>query len=62
MNAVETQAAKTFGAIAFAQGVKCAPILDRNLSSLLVSQPAGASIPLFKAWIAGWTEANIAAK
>lgn len=57
-----TQAAKTFGAIAFAMGIKCAPALCGSLKSMIAGRQIGdkRTAKEMKAWIAGWTEANLA--
>lgn len=58
---MNTNTAKTFGAIAFANGIKCAPCLDSNMMELLVGREIGdkRTSKEMKAWIAGWTEANL---
>ena len=58
-----TQTAKTFGAIAFANGIKCAPALCKDLMAMFSGRQVGdkRTMQEMKAWIAGWTEANIAA-
>ena len=64
MNQAQTQIAKTFGAIAFASGMKCVPALDANISTLLTGRQVGdkRTMKELKAWISGWTQANIAAQ
>jgi hypothetical protein len=61
---MNTNTAKTFGAIAFANGIKCAPCLDSNMMALLVGREIGdkRTSKEMKAWIAGWTEANLSMK
>ena len=54
------QTAKTFGSIAFASGIKCAPALDKSLVDLLTSNHKS-NMQAMRDWIAGWTEANLAA-
>lgn len=63
MTIANKQAAKTFGAIAFANGIKCAPALDSGIQGMIAGCQVGdiRTIPEIKAWIAGWTQANIAA-
>jgi len=58
-----TQAAKTFGAIAFAAGIKCAPCLDRNMMEMLKGRQLGdkRTAQELKAWLSGWHQANLAA-
>lgn len=62
MNA-NTQAAKAFGAIAFASGIKCAPCLDANMMDMLKGRTIGdkRSAQEMKAWISGWTQASLSA-
>jgi hypothetical protein len=62
MNA-NTQAAKAFGAIAFASGIKCAPCLDTNMMDMLKGRTVGdkRSAQEMKAWISGWTQASLSA-
>lgn len=62
MNA-NTQAAKTFGAIAFASGIRCAPCLDGNMMDMLKGRTIGdkRSAQEMKAWISGWTQASLSA-
>lgn len=59
----QTQAAQTFGSIAFAKGVACAPALDRDFLNTLQGRPVGDKNTKreMRAWIAGWTAANLAA-
>ena len=63
MTKANTQAAKAFGATAFAQGVKCAPALCGQLKALFAGRQVGdkRTAPEMQAWIAGWTQANLAA-
>lgn len=62
MNA-NIQAAKTFGAIAFASGIKCAPCLDGNMMDMLKGRMVGdnRSTKEMKAWVSGWIQASLAA-
>ena len=62
MNA-NTQAAKAFGAIAFASAIKCAPCLDTNMMDMLKGRTVGdkRSAQEMKAWISGWTQASLSA-
>lgn len=57
------QAAKTLGAIAFEKGIKCAPVLDADLMAMFAGREIGNKQTMtdMKSWIAGWTQANIAA-
>lgn len=57
-----TQAAKTFGAIAFANGIKCAPALCGDMMAMIAGRQIGdkRTIKEMNAWVAGWTEANLA--
>ena len=63
MTKANTQAAKTLGAIAYANGIKCAPCLDASLSSMVAGRLIGdkRTIAEMKAWIDGWTGASLAA-
>ena len=58
---MNTQTARTLGAIAFANGIACAPVADRGFmdSTTALSHPE--RMACMYAWIVGWTEANIAA-
>jgi hypothetical protein len=56
-------AAKALGAIAFARGAKCVPALCAGFMELIAGRDVGdkrTAVEL-KAWIAGWTEANLQA-
>lgn len=61
MNKPNTQAAKTLGAIAFANGIY-APALDGALVAMFAGRPVGDSrtVAEMKAWIAGNTQARLA--
>jgi hypothetical protein len=61
MTKANTQQAKTFGAIAFANNIN-ASVLDKNFTDMLAGRQIGdkRNIPEMKAWIAGWTEAQVA--
>lgn len=63
MTNAQTTAAKTFGAIAFANGVRCAPVLCKNMMEMLSGREVGdkRTTQEMKAWIAGWMQANLAA-
>lgn len=66
MTKANTQYAKTLGSIAFANGVKCAPALDGKLQELFVGRTLSnpdhrRTMAELKAWVAGWTQANLAA-
>lgn len=63
MKNTNTLAAKALGAVAFAKGMKCAPVLDGAMMQTLIGREVGdaRNAPEMKAWIAGWTQANIAA-
>lgn len=60
MKNTDTQAAKELGRSAFARGVKCAPALDAEFCKTLSGLSTKATIAVLDAWIAGWTEANLA--
>ena len=57
------QAAKTFGAIAFAKGMQAVPALDADLLAMFAGRKVGdkRTIPEMKAWASGWHQANAAA-
>lgn len=59
---LNTTAAKALGAIAFARGIAASPALDKDMAAMFVGRQVGDSrtIPEMKAWIAGWTQANLA--
>lgn len=48
------------GERAYAAGEPCAPILDPAMVDRLHPEP-GANVPALRQWIAGWTNANLAA-
>lgn len=51
--------AKAMGKSAFEQGMACAPILDGDFMKVaLISDNVA---PVLRAWIAGWTQANLEA-
>ena len=59
-----TQYARTLGSIAFANGDPCAPAYNADMRKLIsdgreIGDPR--TIPELKAFIAGWTSANLAA-
>lgn len=60
-----TDYCRILGNIAFARGIKRAPALDAELTAFMYAQPRQIgdkrTIPEFKAWLAGWDEANLAA-
>jgi hypothetical protein len=58
------QAAKTFGAIAFAKGMQAVPAFDADLLAMLAGREVGdtRTIPEMKAWVSGWHQANAAAQ
>ena len=58
-----TQAAKTFGAIAYANGLPLVPALDENFLSLLSGREIGHSQTLkdAAAWQRGWIDASLSA-
>lgn len=62
MKTANTQAAKSFGAVAFAKGLICAPALDSDMRKLIAGREIGdkRTIQELKAWISGWTQANLA--
>lgn len=62
MNATKINAARAFGSIAFANGAICAPGADTNCMQLVAGMQVGqGAIQIMKAWIAGWTQACLAA-
>lgn len=58
-----TSYARTLGSLAFASGIACVCGWDADLAAYMGRRQIGdpRSIPEMKAWIAGWTEANLAA-
>ena len=54
-------AAQILGNIAFKNGSKCVAGNDTELMKLLEGVQVGNGAPILKAWIRGWTEANLAA-
>jgi glucan phosphoethanolaminetransferase (alkaline phosphatase superfamily) len=54
------QTAKTLGNIAFANGISCAPALDKSLTALLTDDHKQ-NMQVMRGWLAGWTQANMAA-
>lgn len=60
---MNTDQAKTFGAIAYAKGMKCAPALDADFMATLKGRQIGdkRTIPEMKAWHQGWMQANLSA-
>ena len=56
---IEVSIVKKLGGKAFDRGIRCAPILDEDFVKVIKSRPMGSSSYLFKAWMAGWNEANI---
>jgi hypothetical protein len=61
MSKPNTQQAKTLGTIAFANGIN-APALDSAMMQMIAGRQVGDSrtIKELRAWVAGWTEANLA--
>ena len=55
-------AARAFGSAAYANGAPAVPACDTNLMALLAGMPVGKDgIKIMKAWVAGWTQACLAA-
>jgi hypothetical protein len=52
--------AETFGMIHFAKGGDCIPCQCKNFNDLIKGLKVGESIPVLKAFIRGWTKANLA--
>ena len=51
--------AKAMGRTAFENGIMCAPVLDGDFMKIaLISDNVA---PVLRAWIAGWTQANLEA-
>ena len=60
--ATKINAARAFGSVAFANGSRAVPATDANLMNLLAGEPVGgAGSKIMQAWLAGWTQANLAA-
>ena len=52
--------AYSFGVQSFKRGSKCVPARDSALLKIcLPGCKVGESIPYFKSWIKGWTDANL---
>lgn len=60
MKATDTRNARILGNIAFAKGIKSAPVLDVDFMATLKGCSLDEGIAAMKAWIAGWHEANLA--
>ena len=55
-------AAQVLGNVAFKNGLKCAPCLDKDLMKMIEGrrgEKIGASLPLLNGWLDGWTQANL---
>ena len=63
MTRINTQAAYTMGQIAYAQGIKCAPSLDKLFMDNMAGRQVGDQRNMFemKAWAKGWADANLSA-
>lgn len=63
MNKANAEAAYWMGHIAFAQGIKCAPAMDRMFMSHIAGRPIGdpRTAKEMKAWAKGWALANLTA-
>ena len=65
MKISKTATAEILGNKAFKDGKDCIPCLDKNLTERLPQGTVKDSHPLFiticKAWITGWTNANLSA-
>lgn len=59
---IETKilAAAVLGTIAFNEGKKRIPAMDKNLEPLLSGNQIGEGIPVLKAWLESWDAANLA--
>lgn len=57
----DTNGFRALGSIAFARGIPMIPILDGSVRDRLVGREVGdrRTEPELRAWIAGWTEANL---
>jgi hypothetical protein len=62
MTKANTAAAKALGAIAYANGQPSAPALNSELQKMFIGRQVGdkRTIPEMKAYIQGWTAANLA--
>ncbi len=52
-------AAQVAGTIAFGDGRKCVPALDKNFDKIDQGLQVGEGIEVIQAWIKGWTLANL---
>lgn len=50
------------GIIAFGDGKKAIPAMDKDLMGLLQGNKVGEGLPVIKSWISGWHSANIIAE
>ena len=58
----ENLIAESYGIAAFEMGKPAVPALDENLMKMLEGLSVGQSAAdLMKAWVSGWTQANLAA-
>lgn len=60
--ATKINAARAYGSIAFANGQRAIPGADANCMALLDGMQVGqGAVKIMKAWVAGWTQACLAA-
>ena len=51
------------GRLAFSEGMKCVPASDKRIMSIIADEDKKiTTIQVLKAWIAGWTQANLKEK
>ena len=62
MNHKEKSEARAAGTEAFKNGKPCTPALDKNCMGIIKNSADGQAISILNAWLAGWTEANLAAE
>lgn len=58
--AKDIKAAETFGIIHFASGGDCIPCQSSNLNDMIKGMKVGQSVDILRAFIRGWTKANLA--
>lgn len=59
--ATKINAARALGSVAYAKGLMAVPGCDADLMALLAGESVGrAGIKIMRAWVSGWTQANLA--
>ena len=60
-NRKDVNVAETLGMMHFANGGKCIPCQSKEINEMIKGLPFKQSIPIMRAFIRGWTKANLAA-